>query len=219
MLVDYHGVYKPTGLQRTYPNAINFEGVHGLETMKWLGREHDQITYDVTIPFIRAVAGPMDYTPGAMRNAQRDEYYPDYSRPMSQGTRCHQLAMYVVYNQPLAMLCDTPTAYEKEPEYTQFLAKIPTVWDKSDALEGKIGEYIVVKKEFKNCVYIAGLNGNTAREVSVPVDLSKYKSVEIYKDSNDGATYDHLTIKSDKAQKSLNVWMDCGGGFVIKLKK
>ena len=219
MLVDYHGVYKPTGLQRTYPNAINFEGVHGLETMKWLGREHDQITYDVTIPFIRAVAGPMDYTPGAMRNAQRDEYYPDYSRPMSQGTRCHQLAMYVVYNQPLAMLCDTPTAYEKEPKYTQFLAEIPTVWDKSDALEGKIGEYIVVKKEFKNCVYIAGLNGNTAREVSVPVYLSKYKSVDIYKDSNDGATYDHLTIKSDKAQKSLNVWMDCGGGFVIKLKK
>jgi alpha-glucosidase len=127
--------------------------------------------------------------------------------------------MYVVYNQPLAMLCDTPTAYEKEPEYTQFLAEIPTVWDKSDALEGKIGEYIVVKKEFKNCVYIAGLNGNTAREVSVPVDLSKYKSVEIYKDSNDGATYNHLTIKSAKAQKSLNVWMDCGGGFVIKLKK
>ena len=87
LLVDYHGVYKPTGLQRTYPNAINFEGVHGLETMKWLGAEHNQIDYDVTLPFIRGVAGPVDYTPGAMRNAARGEYEPNYSRPMSQGTR------------------------------------------------------------------------------------------------------------------------------------
>jgi alpha-glucosidase len=117
------------------------------------------------------------------------------------------------------MLCDSPTAYEKESEYTKFLAAIPTVWSEAEVLEGEIAQYIIVKKESNNCVYIAGLNGNTAREVSVPVDLRKYKSVEIYKDSNDGATYDHLTIKSDKAQKSLNVWMDCGGGFVIKLKK
>ena len=220
MLVDYHGVYKPTGLQRTYPNAINFEGVHGLETMKWLGREHDQITYDVTIPFIRAVAGPMDYTPGAMRNAPRDTYEPNYSRPMSQGTRCHQLAMYVVYNQPLAMLCDSPTAYEKEPEYTKFLAAIPTVWSEAEVLEGEIAQYIIVKKESNNCVYIAGLNGNTAREVAIPIEFKKFKSIEIYKDSNDSAShYNHLTIESDEAVKSLNVWMAAGGGFVIKLQK
>ena len=219
LLVDYHGVYKPTGLQRTYPNAINFEGVHGLETMKWLGREHDQITYDVTIPFIRAVAGPMDYTPGAMRNAPRDEYYPHYSRPMSQGTRCHQLAMYVVYDQPLAMLCDSPTAYEKEPEYTKFLAGIPTVWRDSRCLEGEIAEYIVVANESDDCLYIAGLNGGVAREIAIPIEPLDYSTIEIYKDSKDSATYDYLTIESNEEEGSLNVWMDSGGGFVIKLQK
>lgn len=219
LLVDYHGVYKPTGLQRTYPNAINFEGVHGLETMKWLGREHDQITYDVTIPFIRAVAGPMDYTPGAMRNAPRDEYYPHYSCPMSQGTRCHQLAMYVVYDQPLAMLCDSPTAYEKEPEYTKFLAGIPTVWRGSRCLEGEIAEYIVVANESDDCLYIAGLNGGVAREIAIPIESLDYSTIEIYKDSKDSATYDHLTIESNEEEGSLNVWMDSGGGFVIKLQK
>ena len=219
LLVDYHGVYKPTGLQRTYPNAINFEGVHGLETMKWLGREHDQITYDVTIPFIRAVAGPMDYTPGAMRNAPRDEYYPHYSRPMSQGTRCHQLAMYVVYDQPLAMLCDSPTAYEKEPEYTKFLAGIPTVWRDSRCLEGEIAEYIVVANESDDCLYIAGLNGGVAREIAIPIEPLDYSTIEIYKDSKDSATYDYLTIESNEEERSLNVWMDSGGGFVIKLQK
>lgn len=220
LLIDYHGVYKPTGLQRTYPNAINFEGVHGLETMKWLGREHDQITYDVTIPFIRAVAGPMDYTPGAMRNAPRDKYEPNYSRPMSQGTRCHQLAMYVVYDQPLAMLCDSPTAYEKEPEYTKFLAGIPTVWDGKRVHRGEIGEYIVVTKESKDTTYIAGLNGATEREVTIPVDFTKYSKVEIYKDSKEAASgYDYLTIKDGDCAKNLNVWMDAGGGFVIKLQK
>jgi alpha-glucosidase len=162
----------------------------------------------------------MDYTPGAMRNAPRDEYYPDYSRPMSQGTRCHQLAMYVVYNQPLAMLCDSPTNYEKESEYTQFLASMPTVWIETEVLEGEIGEYIVVRKEDKDCVYIAGLNGNTPREVTIPIDLNKYKSVEIYKDSNDSAShYDHLIIHSDEMHNSLNIKMEAGGGFVVKLQK
>ena len=218
MLVDYHGVYKPTGLQRTYPNAINFEGVHGLETMKWLGREHDQLTYDVTIPFIRAVAGPMDYTPGAMRNAQREEFVPNYSQPMSQGTRCHQLAMYVVYNQPLAMLCDSPTTYDKEPEYTAFLSSIPTTWASRKTISGKIGEHIVVE-----CLshdgewYIAGLNGECdARtiEIELPVSVAE---VEVYgdNDSDCGYRYERITTPTDK----LSIVMQRGGGFVIKCKK
>ena len=232
MLVDYHGVYKPTGLQRTYPNAINFEGVHGLETMKWLGREHDQITYDVTIPFIRALAGPMDYTPGAMRNAQRDEYYPDYSRPMSQGTRCHQLAMYVVYNQPLAMLCDSPTAYEAEPEYTKFLAEIPTVWDEWDAIEGVIGEYIVVRCVKGNDLYYAGLNGNTERDITINfgfvgcgADQWHYGDIDVYRDKLASSTgYKHVRIETNGSRniignnfpEKLTIRMAPGGGFVIK---
>ena len=230
MLVDYHGVYKPTGLQRTYPNAINFEGVHGLETMKWLGREHDQITYDVTIPFIRAVAGPMDYTPGAMRNAPRANFEPNYSRPMSQGTRCHQLAMYVVYNQPLAMLCDTPTAYEKEPEYTKFLAEIPTTWDSWSAINGDIGEYIVTyaHADYKTR-YIAGLNGNTPRtyEVKCPTIIDYIiDEVEIFIDgpnaATDGSDYQHIVLTRDEyyeqyGRNPMKVDMAAGGGFLIKI--
>ena len=230
MLVDYHGVYKPTGLNRTYPNAINFEGVHGLETMKWLGREHDQITYDVTIPFIRAVAGPMDYTPGAMRNAPRDTYQPNYSRPMSQGTRCHQLAMYVVYNQPLAMLCDSPTAYEKEPEYTKFLTEIPTTWDSWSAINGDIGEYIVTyaHADYKTR-YIAGLNGNTPRtyEVKCPTIIDYIiDEVEIFIDgpnaATDGSDYQHIVLTRDEyyeqyGRNPMKVDMAAGGGFLIKI--
>ena len=216
LLVDYHGVYKPTGLQRTYPNAINFEGVHGLETMKWLGREHDQITYDVTIPFIRAVAGPMDYTPGAMCNAPREEYEPRYSRPMSQGTRCHQLAMYVVYDQPLAMLCDSPTAYDKEPEYTRFVAQIPTIWSGGESIEGVIGEYIVVRRDCADATYIAGLNGNTAREVVLPLAGMTCSQIEIYADDEaEASKYIHSTT----AGEELRLWMSAGGGFVVKLSR
>ena len=229
MLVDYHGVYKPTGLNRTYPNAINFEGVHGLETMKWLGREHDQITYDVTIPFIRAVAGPMDYTPGAMRNAPRDTYEPNYSRPMSQGTRCHQLAMYVVYNQPLAMLCDSPTAYEKEPEYTKFLAEIPTVWRAKRVRDGEIGEYVIVTATANDkSEYIAGLNGNTPRPIPLilPTDFDwEVESIEVWMDGDntsvDGTDYEHIVIPSydvKALRKALKGRvMAAGGGYVYKI--
>ncbi|MBE6203337.1 MAG: glycoside hydrolase family 97 protein [Rikenellaceae bacterium] len=232
LLVDYHGIYKPTGLQRTYPNAINFEGVHGLETMKWLGREHDQITYDVTIPYIRGLAGPMDYTPGAMRNASREEYEPSYSRPMSQGTRCHQLAMYVAYNQPLAMLSDSPTEYEKEPEFTKFLATIPTTWDEWSAIDGEIGEYIVVRSEKEGNLYYAGLNGNTSREVTIlfgcigaSPDNWHYGDIEIYSDKCDASTgYDYKRIETsgtryvigDNFPSELKIRMAPGGGFVIK---
>ena len=216
LLVDYHGVYKPTGLNRTYPNAINFEGVHGLETMKWLGAEHDQITYDVTIPFIRGAAGPMDYTQGAMRNAHREEYRPDYSRPMSQGTRCHQLAMYVVYDAPLTMLCDSPTNYEREPDYTSFVAQMPTMWSTKECLEGAIGEYIVMRRECDDAIYIAGLNGNTAREVVLTLEGEKYSQIEIYFDDESVASkYQYST----SAEGELRVWMAEGGGFVVKMKR
>ncbi|MBR4045793.1 MAG: glycoside hydrolase family 97 protein [Alistipes sp.] len=234
LLVDYHGVYKPTGLQRTYPNAINFEGVHGLETMKWLGAEHDQITYDVTLPFIRGAAGPVDYTPGAMRNAAKGHYYPDYSRPMSQGTRCHQLAMYIIHYAPLTMLCDSPTNYEKEPEFTKFLAEIPTKWNlgKKFSKDSKIGEYVQVMAdnhidtdEASREWYIAGLNGHKARKATIQLSPEyRVKSVEVYVDGDnakrDGSDYKHYTISEEEYNKNqgvIKVKMAPGGGFVIRL--
>ncbi len=121
MFLDFHGAYKPTGLNRTYPNVLNIEGVHGLEQMKWRSPETDQVTYDVEIPFIRMVAGPLDYTQGAMRNAIKENYRPVFTEPMSQGTRCRQLAQYVIFESPFNMLCDDPTAYQEESECTSLL--------------------------------------------------------------------------------------------------
>ena len=216
LLIDYHGIYKPTGLSRTYPNVLNFEGVHGLETMKWLGAEHDQITYDVTIPFIRGAAGPMDYTQGAMRNAHRGDFRPDYSRPMSQGTRCHQLAMYVVYDAPLTMLCDSPTNYEREPDYTRFVAQMPTIWDTKECIEGAVSEYIVVRRDSGDETYIAGLNGNAAREVVVKLEGEEFREIEIYSDDKEVASkYQYSTT----ADGELRIWMSAGGGFVVRIKR
>lgn len=230
MLVDYHGVYKPTGLQRTYPNAINFEGVHGLETMKWLGAEHDQITYDVTLPFIRGAAGPMDYTQGAMRNGAKGHYYPDYSRPMSQGTRCHQLAMYIIYYAPLTMLCDSPTNYEKEPEFTRLIASMPTVLrTKRQITDGAIGEYV----ECSYCdiqegiTYEAGLNGNEPRRVTVSIPINiEYESIDLYVDGaraeEDGTDYQHISIDFTKfktySDLQIDVDMAAGGGYLMVIK-
>ena len=149
MILNYHGACKPFGIQRTYPNVMNFEGVHGLEQMKWRPIECDQVTYDLQFPFIRMMAGPVDYTQGAMQNAVRGSFYPVYSNPMSQGTRCRQMAEYVVFNSPLNMLCDSPTRYMKEQECTDFISSVPTVWDETRSLDCKLSHYIHI-----GCIYI-----------------------------------------------------------------
>ncbi len=132
-------MYKPEGLSRTYPNVVNYEGVKGLENSKW-GTVYDAPQYDVTIPFVRMLAGPMDYTPGALHNVTTKNFLPSNSAPMSQGTRCHQLAMYAIFEAPLQMLSDNPTDYMKERESTDFIAKVPTVFNETTALDGKVGE-------------------------------------------------------------------------------
>ena len=230
MIVDYHGVYKPTGLNKTYPNAINFEGVHGLETMKWLGAEHDQITYDVTLPFIRGAAGPMDYTQGAMRNAAKGHYYPNYSRPMSQGTRCHQLAMYIIYDAPLTMLCDSPTNYEKEPEFARLIASMPTALrTKRQITDGAIGEYVecFYCDIHEDISYEAGLNGNEPRRVTVSIPINiEYESIDLYVDGaraeEDGTDYQHISIDFTKfktySDYQIDVDMAAGGGYLMVIK-
>src|SRR5699024_4930681 len=149
MLVDFHGSYKPSGLRRTYPNVITREGVKGLENNKWsdgINPEHD-----VTIPFIRMAVGPMDYTPGAMINAQPANFSAVNDRPMSQGTRMHQLAMYVIYESPLQMLADSPTHYLKEKqEIRDYLSEVPVTWDETQVLEASIGEYVVIARRKGN---------------------------------------------------------------------
>ena len=224
LLIDLHGTYKPTGLQRTYPNAINFEGVHGLEEMKWAEEGMDQVTYDVTMPFIRMVAGPLDYTQGAMNNATRENFRSVYTEPMSQGTRCRQLAEYVIFDSPLNMLCDAPTNYLKEEECTRFIASIPTVWDETKALSGKVGEYIVMARQKDAAWYVGGLTNWDAR--TVDLDLSFIGSgdyqAELFEDGLNadkvGKDYRRQTFRIPINRK-LKVLMAPGGGFVIKITK
>lgn len=223
LVLDLHGTHKPAGLNRTWPNVLNFEGVHGLEQMKWSPESVDQMRYDATIPFVRQVAGPMDYTQGAMLNAAKGNYRPVNSEPMSQGTRCHQLALYVVLDSPLNMLCDSPTNYLREPECTRFIAEIPTVWDETRILDGRIGEYIVTARRSGSTWYVGGITDWTPRDVTV--DLSQLgiggtHEAELFRDGANadrkGADYKRETIRVNTAEP-LKVHLAPGGGFAVKI--
>ena len=221
LMIDFHGCAKPTGLNRTYPNVINFEAVFGLEQMKWSKPHVDMMEYDVTMPFIRMVAGPIDYTQGAMLNAVRDEYKPDRKKPMSQGTRCHQLAAYAVFFSPLSMLCDSPSHYRKNVECAEFIASVPTVWDETVVLDGKIGEYVVTARRSGDKWYIGGMTSWTPR--TLDVDLSKLgiaagTTVELFCDGkladDDATSYVHSTFALPES-KVLKIRMAPGGGFIV----
>ena len=223
LVLDLHGMYKPSGLNRTYPNVLNFEGVHGLENMKWSTSEVDQVEYDVTVPFIRQVAGPVDYTQGAMRNAVKANFYPCNSEPMSQGTRCRQLALYVVFESPLNMLCDTPTNYAREPECMSFIKDVPTVWDETRVLDGELGEYIVVARRKGDTWYVGGITDWKERDIEVDfsfLDAGRiYKGV-LYKDGVNahriGKDFRCDPVSLEKG-KRLKLRMAPGGGFSIKV--
>lgn len=175
LLLDLQGM-KATGIQRTYPNVVNFEGVKGLENYKWLpvvdGKPGvDVMRYDVTAPFIRMAAGPMDYTPGAMTNAAPGNYRSINDTPMSFGTRAHQLAMYVVYEAPLQMLADSPGAYRSNPESLRFISAIPTVFDETRVLAGEVGEYIAVARRKGDTWYVGALTSLTPRDLKIPLSF------------------------------------------------
>jgi alpha-glucosidase len=220
LLLDMHGAYKPVGLNRKYPNLINYEGVRGMENNKW----EATITpvHNTTLPFTRMVAGPMDYTPGAMLNTNKDDFYINFNSPVSRGTRAHQASMYVLYDSPLQMLCDNPSNYRKEPVYTKFISRFPTVWDKTIALEGEIGEYVVMARKNGKKWYIGGMTNWDARTFNIPLtflDGKKYK-IEILKD---GVNVDKhaadYTLSAQEISKgeTLAIPMAAGGGYVAIL--
>ena len=224
LMCDFHGAYKPCGLSRKYPNVVNYEGVNGLEQMKWSTIELDQVTYDVMIRFIRMVAGPMDYTQGAMVNAQKASYHASNSEPMSQGTRCRQLAMYVVFESPFNMLCDSPTNYEKEPVCTEFIAKIPTVWDETEALDGKVGEYCIIARRAGDVWYVGGMTNWDEREVEIDLSFlgeGNYAATEFVDGPNANKLGRDFLKKSIevKGGSKLKVKMAQGGGFAMKIEK
>lgn len=224
LLLDYHGVYKPAGLQRTWPNVVNFEGVHGLEQMKWSPEEVDQITYDVTMPFIRMAAGPVDYTQGAMANAAAGHFAPRRAEPMSQGTRCRQIAEYVVFHAPLAMLCDSPSNYDREQECTTFICGVPTVWDETVPVDGRMGEYVVVARRSGDEWYVGGLAGREGRSVTVDLGFLGEGdfSAEIFRDGANAAKYGRDYLREELhlgGSRTLAVDMAPGGGFAARIVK
>ena len=221
LMLDFHGTYKPAGLNRTYPNVINYEGVFGLEQMKW-NASVDQVTYDVTIPFIRMVAGPFDYTQGAMRNATKNNFRAVNSEGMSQGTRCRQLAEYVVFESPLNMLCDSPSNYMAEKECTEFIASVPTVWDETRALDGKIADYVAIARRSGDTWYVGAMTDWTARNIELDFSfLGEGEFVmEIYRDGANAhrAAKDYVKeIVPVPASGKVNIHMAPGGGFAARI--
>ncbi len=223
LIIDYHGMYKPTGIQKTFPNIVNFEGVKGLENVKWTAND-DTPYYATCIPFIRMLAGPMDYTPGAMRNVTKADFRPSNSMPVSKGTRCHQLGMYVVYEAPLQMMADSPTAYMKEQESTNFISQIPTTFDETVALDGKVGEYVAIARRKGDIWYVGGLSNWSSREMTVDLsflDKGVY-TAEIFRDGinadKDPTDYKREIINVTSSDK-LKVKMANGGGFAIIISR
>ena len=224
LTLDLHGFYEPTGLNRTYPNIINFESVFGMEEMKWSTVAKDMMEYDVTMPYIRMMTGPVDYTPGAMRNASKKDFKDIYYNPMSQGTRCRQLAQYVVFDSPLNMLCDAPTNYMKEEECTKFIAAIPTVWDDTKVLNGKIGEYLAIARQKDGIWYVGALTNWDARDMELDLSFlgKDVNRIEIFEDGINadrvGKDYRRKVI-SLSADKKIKIHMAPGGGFVMRTLK
>lgn len=224
LMLDFHGTYKPTGLSRRWPNVVNYEGVHGLEQMKWRPKECDQVTYDVTVPFIRMAAGPMDYTQGAMRNASKSNYRPVYNEPMSQGTRCRQLAEYVVFDSPLNMLCDSPSNYIAEAECTEFIAACPETWDESLGVNGEIGKYITIARRSGDAWYVGALTNWDERDITL--DLSFLGegewSLDIFQDGPNAekAARDYVhTTAAVPADRKITAHLAPGGGWAAKITR
>jgi len=222
LIVDYHGIFKPTGLQKTYPNVVGYEGVKGLENYKWA--TEDQPRYAVSIPFIRMMAGPMDYTPGAMRNVNRANYRPSNSMPMSMGTRCNQIAMFVMYEAPFQMMADNPTLYMKEQECTDFIAAIPTTADETVALDGKVGEYAAIARKKGDTWYVGAMTNWTPRELTLDFSFlgeGSYQAV-IFKDGmnvdRDATDYKKEVIKISSSDQ-LKISMGAGGGWAARIEK
>ena len=222
MLVDFHGAFKPSGLERTYPNIINYEGVAGLEQMKWGAKEYDQVTYDVIIPFVRMAAGRMDYTQGAMINCTKGYAYPYNARPMSQGTRCRQLAEYAIFEAPLTMLCDSPSNYMAEPECTDFIAEFPTTWDETVPVCGKVGEYVAIARRKGNDWYVGALTNWDARDLVLDLGFIGSGNMTIFRDGvNAHRNAQDYKKVSDKLpiDGKYQIHMAPGGGWAAKISR
>ena len=222
MLVDFHGAIRPATMTRTWPNLISTEGVRGLEQSKWSKISDPE--HNVTIPFTRMFLGPMDYTPGAMLNGAKASFAFIFDRPMSFGTRCQQLAMYVIYESPLQMLADSPSNYLREPEAMDFLAAVPTVWDETKVLDAKIGDYVAVARRHGDDWYVGAMTDWTARELEIDLSFLPAGSfhLDAYQDGVNanryGGDYKRVRTEVNKATR-LKIRLAEGGGWAARISR
>ena len=224
LMIDFHGAFKPAGLMRTWPNVVNFEGVYGLENVKGQKKyEVDLVTYETSIPFVRLVAGSADYTQGAMRNATKDNFRFVSSEAMSQGTRCRQLAEYIIFDAPLTMLCDSPSNYLKEKECLDFIAAVPTTWDQTIALEGKAGEYVAMARRKGDTWFVGAITDWTEREMTLDLSfMGKAYDMDIFRD---GANASRAARDYKKewslfpSDGKIDIKMAPGGGWAAVIRK
>ena len=222
LLVDYHGAFKPSGLRRAYPNILNYEGVRGNENNKW--SKENSPEHNVTLPFIRMVAGPLDYTPGAMNNAQEANHAISFARPISLGTRAHQVAMYIVYEAPLQMLCESPSRYYEEQETVDFITQIPTTWDETKALQASVGNFIAIARKKDDTWYIGAMTDWDERTLELDLfflDEGDYR-MEIFKDGINANTFaEDYRIETIDVNKDseIDAKMAKGGGWAAIITK
>lgn len=240
LVLDYHGIYPPAGMNRTYPNVLNFESVFGMEEVKWGEIDINMPSYLVTFPFIRQMCGYTDFTQGAMLNATKEDFHPVYSNPYSMGTRAQQVALYVVVDSPLSMLCDTPSRYEKEKDVTDFISTLPRIYNETRCIDGKLGEYVVIARRSGENWYVGGLTDWAGRELDIKFDFLPEGEyfIKVFKDGeNAGKNASDYTMEPATANlgdgfpgfgrqvrtvtndDSIHIAMAPGGGFVIKLIK
>jgi alpha-glucosidase len=220
MLVDFHGDQKPASMTRTWPNLINAEGVRGMEWSKWSAEAEPE--HNLSLPFTRMFLGPMDYTPGAMRNASKTNFAPIPGQPMALGTRCHQLAMYVVFDAPLQMLADSPSNYLREPEIMEFLAPVPTEWDETRVLDARIADYVLVARRNGRDWYVGAMTDWTPRDMEV--DLSFLGNGNYTMDSyQDGVNADRAASEYRKTRiqvsnkQKIKIHLAPGGGWAARI--
>jgi alpha-glucosidase len=216
--IHFHGVWKPTGLQRTYPNLFNHEGVLNLEYLKW-GKECSP-EHNVTVPFTRMLAGPMDYHLGGFRAANLENFKAQTFKPMVLGTRCHHLAMYVVFENPMPMVCDAPTAYQGQPGF-DFIREVPTTWNETRVLQAKVGNYVAVARRADNDWYIGAMTDWNSRQLEIPLNFLKagrYQA-QIWADAPDSADANQLTFTQREVgpEETLTLQLTSGGGQAIRI--
>jgi alpha-glucosidase len=221
IMIHFHGVWKPTGWQRTYPNLMNHEGALNLEYLKWSNRCTPD--HNIMMAWTRLIAGPMDYHLGGFRSVPRGQFKPRHVAPIVMGTRCHHLAMYVCFDNPNPMVADYPTAYMNQAGF-DFLRIVPTWWDETKVLAGRPGEVLVTARRKGNDWYLGGMTGGAKRELELPLtflDRGKY-SLQTWQDAPDTATdTNHLVTEQRTTTRKdlLRVHLAADGGFVAKLER